>query len=67
MFNHCRQFIRTVPVPPRDEIDMDDMDTAAEDEVGGWDLDFGTQGRRQVPQPLQASLSLRNKRHWNQD
>jgi len=34
VFNTCRQFIRTVPVLPRDEIDMDDVDTAAEDHVG---------------------------------
>jgi len=34
VFNHCRQFIRTVPVPPCDDIDMDDMDSAAEDHVG---------------------------------
>jgi hypothetical protein len=31
VFNNGRQFIRTVPVLPRDEIDMD---TAAEDRVG---------------------------------
>jgi len=34
VFHTCRQFIRTVPVLPRDEIDMDDVDTAAEDHVG---------------------------------
>ncbi len=32
-FNTCRQFIRTAP--PRDEIDMDDVDSKAEDHVGG--------------------------------
>ena len=34
VFNTCRQFIRAVPVLPRDEIDMDDMDNNAEDRVG---------------------------------
>jgi len=34
VFNTCRQFIRTVPVLPRDEIDMDDVDTAVEDHGG---------------------------------
>ena len=34
VFNTCRQFIRTVPVLSRDEIDRDDVDTAAEDHVG---------------------------------
>ena len=33
VFNHCRQFIRTVPVLPRDEIDRDDVDNAVEDHV----------------------------------
>jgi hypothetical protein len=40
-FNTCRQFIRRVPVLPRDEIDMDDVDSKAEDDVAmrraiGW-------------------------------
>ena len=34
MFNHYQQFMRTVPVLPRDEIDRDDVDSAAEDHVG---------------------------------
>lgn len=34
VFNTCRQFIRTVPVLPPDEIDMDDEDSAAEGYVG---------------------------------
>ena len=34
VFSTCRQFIRTVPVLPRDERDMDDVDTAAEDHIG---------------------------------
>ena len=33
-FNNCRRFIRTVPVSPRDEVDMDDVDCAAEDRLG---------------------------------
>lgn len=31
VFNNCEQFIRTIPVLPRDEKDMDDIDTEAED------------------------------------
>ena len=34
VFNNCGQFIRTVPVLPRDELDMDDVDSTAEDHVG---------------------------------
>jgi hypothetical protein len=34
VFKTCRQFIRTVPVLPGDEIDMDDVDSKAEDHVG---------------------------------
>jgi hypothetical protein len=34
VFNTCRQFIRTVPVLPRDESKPDDVDSAAEDHVG---------------------------------
>jgi len=34
VFNTCRQFLRTVPVLPRDEKDMDDVDTESEDHVG---------------------------------
>ena len=34
VFNQCRQFIRMVPAPPRDEVDMDDVDSRAEDHVG---------------------------------
>ena len=33
IFENCRQFIRTVPVLPRDERDPDDVDTDAEDHV----------------------------------
>ena len=33
VFNTCRQFFRTVPVLPRDEIDMDDVDSRAEGRV----------------------------------
>jgi hypothetical protein len=33
VFNTCRQFIRTVPVLPRDPSDADDADTEAEDHV----------------------------------
>jgi hypothetical protein len=34
VFSNCEQFLRTVPVLPRDEKDMDDVDTEAEDHVG---------------------------------
>lgn len=34
VFSTCRQFIRTVPVLPRDGRDPDDIDTDAEDHVG---------------------------------
>jgi hypothetical protein len=34
VFNTCRRFIRRVSVLPRDDIDMDDVDSA-EDHVGG--------------------------------
>ena len=42
VFDTRQQFVRTVPVLPRDEVDIDDVDTAAEDHVGGgWDSDLG--------------------------
>ncbi len=67
VFSTCRQFIRTVPVLPRDEIDMDEVDSRAEDHVGeARASDLGTKGRT-VPQPLRVSLSLPNTRFWNQD
>lgn len=34
VMDHCQQFIRTVPVLPRDDKDMDDVDTNAEDHIG---------------------------------
>ena len=34
VFDSCQQFIRTVPPLPRDEKDMDDIDTDAEDHIG---------------------------------
>jgi hypothetical protein len=34
VFSTCRQFIRTVPVLPRDSKNMEDVDKAAEDHVG---------------------------------
>jgi len=33
VFNNCRQFIRSVPVLTRDGIDMDDVDSKAEEHV----------------------------------
>lgn len=33
VFDTCRQFIRTVPVAPRDERNPDDLDTSAEDHI----------------------------------
>ncbi len=34
VFNTCRQFIRTVPMLPRDDKHLDDVDTMAEDHIG---------------------------------
>ncbi len=34
VFSHCRQFIRTVPLLPRDPINLDDVDTDSEDHIG---------------------------------
>ncbi|MEO0496824.1 MAG: phage terminase large subunit [Pseudomonadota bacterium] len=34
VFNTCKEFIRTVPVLPRDERDPEDVDTDAEDHIG---------------------------------
>lgn len=34
VFDTCAQFLRTVPTLPRDEKDMDDVDTESEDHVG---------------------------------
>lgn len=34
VFDSCKQFLRTVPVLPRDEDDPDDVDTESEDHVG---------------------------------
>lgn len=33
VFDNCRQFIRTIPVLPRDDKDPDDIDTDAEDHI----------------------------------
>ncbi len=33
-FNTCRQFMELFPVLPRDEVDMDDVDTDSEDHIG---------------------------------
>lgn len=35
VFDHCEQFLRTVPSIPRDQVDMDDVDTKSEDHI--WD------------------------------
>jgi hypothetical protein len=34
IFSNCTQFIRTVPVLPRDQKKTDDVDTEAEDHIG---------------------------------
>jgi hypothetical protein len=34
VFDNCRRFICTVPSLPRDDRDIDDVDTDAEDHVG---------------------------------
>jgi hypothetical protein len=33
IFKSCKQFIRTIPPLPRDEKDMDDVDTDSEDHI----------------------------------
>ncbi len=66
-FNTCRQFIRTVPALPRDEIDRDDVDRMAEDHVGMLGFALGTKGIKSVPRPPRALLSLRNTGHWNHE
>jgi hypothetical protein len=66
VFNTCWQFIRTVPVLPRDEIGMDDVDTDAGDHVGAG-IRSRDGRKKQVPQLLWVSLSLRNKGIWNHD
>lgn len=34
VFNNCRHFIELVPTLPRDEIELDDVDTESEDHIG---------------------------------
>lgn len=34
IFDNCLQFLRTVPVLPRDDKDMDDVDSSSEDHIG---------------------------------
>jgi len=34
VFRQCTQFLRTVPVLPRDDVKMDDVDTDSEDHIG---------------------------------
>jgi hypothetical protein len=67
VLNTFRQFIQTVPVLPRDEIDMDDVDSAAEDHVGEAGVRPRDERKKPVPQPRPPSLSLRNKGHWKGD
>lgn len=62
VFNHCRQFIYTMAVLSSDEIDMDDVDSAAEDHVGEVGICPWDERKNPVPQPLVTSLSLRNTR-----
>ena len=61
VFNTCRQFIRTVPVLPCGDIDMDDVDSAAEDHAGEARIRPRDERKKTGPQPLRMSLSLRNK------
>jgi hypothetical protein len=44
VFNSCRQFIWTVPLLPGDETDMDNLESDAEDHVGGLGFAFETWG-----------------------
>jgi len=64
VFDHCTQWIRTVPVLPRSERDTDDVDTHAEDHAGdatryrilaprgGYDADIVVGGTRRPFQPV---------------
>ena len=45
VFNTCRQFISTVPILPRDEIDMDGVDSKAEDHLGEAGIRLGPKER----------------------
>jgi len=64
---HLPPSTRTAPVLPREKIDVDDADSAAEDHVGESGICPRDERKKQVPQPLHASLSLRNTGFWNQD
>lgn len=49
VFNTCRQFIRTVPILPRDEAKPDDIDTEAEDHcLHGDTLIVTSQGEKPI-------------------
>ena len=67
VFNTCRQFICRVPVLPRDEIDMDDVDNTAEEHVVEAGVHPRDERKKPVPQPLRASLPLWNKGRWKLD
>lgn len=55
VFNTCRQFIRTVPILPRDPKDADDADTDAEDHVGD-------ECRYECTMPLPTKAEMRGLR-----
>lgn len=48
VWTNCHQFVRTVPVLPRDEKDMDDVDTESEDHVGD-DVRYRLRAARRPP------------------
>jgi hypothetical protein len=69
VFNNCRQFIRTVPALPRDEVDMDDVDSRAEDHVGD-ETRYGCRSRSMWPWRGKSEVGLGPMRgigiisHW---
>lgn len=53
VWDTCRQWLRTVPVLPRDDKDMDDVDTEAEDHVGD-ETRYRLRAARRVTQQRKA-------------
>lgn len=53
---HCRHSIRTIPVLPRDEDDMDDVDTLAEDHIWDETRYRVLKGARKLPTTLPVKM-----------
>ncbi len=66
MFNNCRQFVRTVPSCLATRSTWMTWTARRRIRCGGLGFALGTKGRT-VPQPLRASLFLRNQGHWKCD